>query len=808
VTERFLCIHGHFYQPPRENPWLEVVELQDSAYPYHDWNERITAECYGPNARSRILDSDNRIVRIVNNYSRMSFNFGPTLLKWLADEEPAIYQAVLDADKQSIQRFSGHGSAIAQPYNHMILPLASPRDKHTQVRWGMRDFEYRFGRRPEGMWLPETAVDIETLETLSRAGIAFTILSPDQAARVREVGGRNWKEVSGGRIDPSRAYLQRLPSGRRISLFFYDSPISRAVAFEGLLDSGHAFADRLLSGFSRERSWPQLLHIATDGESYGHHHRFGDMALADALEHIDNNGAATLTNYAEFLANNPPTHEVEIITDTSWSCPHGVERWRGDCGCSTGNNPGWNQEWRGPLREALDWLRDQATPLYEEKARRFLHDAWAARDAYIDVILNRRGNESAFFAANARHSLNEADKISALKLLELQRHALLMYTSCGWFFDDISGIETVQVIRYAGRVIQLAREVFERDFEPEFLSRLELARSNRAEYGDGRLIAERLVQPAVVGLPGVAAHFAVSSIFEPYGETERIYCYTAETEDYRTNQAGVARLATGRVRLTSEITLESQALAFGVLHLGDHNLAAGVREFLDPEYYAATVEEVTNAFDRADLPEVIRIIDLQFQGSTYSLKSLFRDQQRKILGVIMESTLAEAEATYRGIHEHHAPLMRFLRDIGYPLPHAFQTAAELVLTANLRRVFLDETVDPERVRATIDEARFWSIPLDEPGLAYAFEKTLKHASEVFRRDSDDMHRLRVLENLVELLGILPFQVSLWEVQNDYYHVLDEHYPQIRDRVVLGDEEASTWARHFLPLGATLGLRVD
>ena len=808
MTERYLLIHGHFYQPPRENPWLEVIELQDSSYPYHDWNERITAECYGPNARSRILDDQNRIVRIVNNYSRISFNFGPTLLKWLADEEPAIHHAILEADEQSIQRFSGHGSALAQPYNHMILPLASPRDKQTQLLWGIRDFEYCFGRRPEGVWLPETAVDIETLEALARDGILFTVLSPHQAARVREIGGRNWKDISGGRIDPTRAYVQRLPSGRRINLFFYDDPISRAVAFEGLLDSGESFAGRLVSGFSDQRGWPQLLHIATDGESYGHHHRFGDMALAYALEDIDSNGAATLTNYAEFLAKHPPTHEVEITENTSWSCGHGIERWRGDCGCNTGKNPGWQQAWRTPLRDALDWLRDQVAPLYEEHGARYFRDPWAARDDYISVILNRRGNESAFFAAHTEHNLHNSEVTTALKLLELQRHALLMYTSCGWFFDDISGIETVQVLQYAGRVIQLARDLFGRDLEPEFLSRLELAKSNVPEHQDGRVIYETFVRPAVVGLPEVAAHFAVSSLFERYGEQERVYCYTADTQDYRTSQAGVARLAAGRVRLTSEITLESQVLAFAVVHLGDHNLAAGVREFPGPEHYEATVEDVTEAFARADLPEVIRLIDQQFEGSTYSLKSLFRDEQRKILDTILESTLAEAESTYRQGHEHHAPLMRFLRDIGYPLPRAFQTAAELVLTANLRRAFLDEDLDPARVHAIIDEARFWSIDLDEPGLAYIFEKTLKRASSAFWREPESMDRLRALENLVGLLRSLPFQVGLWEVQNDYYHVVVEHYPDIRDIANRGDEQARAWVRRFLPLGTALGLRVE
>ncbi|HET9477268.1 MAG TPA: DUF3536 domain-containing protein, partial [Dehalococcoidia bacterium] len=277
---------------------------------------------------------------------------------------------------------------------------------------------------------------------------------------------------------------------------------------------------------------------------------------------------------------------------------------------------------------------------------------------------------------------------------------------------------------------------------------------------------------------------------------------------YRTSQAGVARLAAGRILLTSEITLESQALAFALVHLGDHNLAAGVRAFPGAEQYEAAIEDITEAFARADLPEVIRLIDQQFQGSTYSLKSLFRDEQRKITSIILESTLAEAEATYRQVHEHHAPLMRFLRDIGYPLPRAFQSAAELVLTANLRRAFLDENLDPERVRATIEEARFWSIDLDEPGLAYTFEKTLKRASAAFWLEPEDAERLHTLENLVGVLRILPFQVSLWEVQNDYYHVLTEHYPATRDAAARGDEEARKWVRHFLPLGATLGLRAE
>src|SRR5215472_9342071 len=337
----YVCIHGHFYQPPRENPWLEAVELQDSAYPYHDWNERVTAECYEPNSASRILD-ENRIREITNNYSSISFNFGPTLLSWLHAFSPRVYDAILDADKESQTRFSGHGSALSQCYNHLIMPLANDRDKRTQVVWGIRDFEHRFGRKPEGMWLPETAVDLATLEILAESGIRFTILAPRQARRTRKIGGRNWREVSEERIDPTMVYLLRLPSRRSISLFFYDGPISRGVAFERLLDNGEGFAKRLLGAFSEERAWPELVHIATDGETYGHHHRYGEMALTYALEFIQSKQLADITNYGEYLDRHPPTHDVEIFEKSSWSCIHGIERWRADCGCHAGH-AGWNQ---------------------------------------------------------------------------------------------------------------------------------------------------------------------------------------------------------------------------------------------------------------------------------------------------------------------------------------------------------------------------------------------------------------------------------------------------------------------------------
>jgi alpha-amylase/alpha-mannosidase (GH57 family) len=489
----YICIHSHFYQPPRENPWFEAVELQDSAYPYHDWNERVTADSYAPNAASRILDGENHITNIVNNYAWISFNFGPTLLSWLRASAPRVYEAILDADKQSRDRFSGHGSAMAQAYNHMIMPLASPRDKRTQVIWGIRDFEYRFGRKPEGMWLPETAVDLETLDILAQCGIKFTILAPRQAKRMRRIGSRTWRDISNERIDPTMVYRLRLPARRSINLFFYDGRISRGVAFEGLLNNGEVFAQRLLGAFSEDRTWPELVHIATDGETYGHHHRRGEMALTYALEYIQSRQLADITNYGEYLGRHPPTHDVEIFENSSWSCIHGIERWRADCGCNAGH-VGWNQSWRAPLREALDGLRDTLAPRFEERAHEFLKDPWAARNDYIDVVLDRSPENFAdFLSRHATRELDEEEKVDTLKLLELQRHLMLMYTSCGWFFDELSGIETVQVMQYGGRAVQLSQELFGDGLEASFREALSRAKSNIPEHQDGAGIYRKFV---------------------------------------------------------------------------------------------------------------------------------------------------------------------------------------------------------------------------------------------------------------------------------------------------------------------------
>jgi alpha-amylase/alpha-mannosidase (GH57 family) len=828
---RYLCIHGHFYQPPRENPWLEAIELQDSAYPYHDWNERIAGESYAPNAAARILDSEGRIVKIVNNYSRINFNFGPSLLAWAKEKAPDLHEMIVDADRQSITQFSGHGSAIAQAYNHMIMPLANRADKITQVKWGLEDFRYRFGRDPKGMWLPETAVDLETLDIMAGFGLDFTILAQHQAHLVRRIGRSEWMDVTGGRIDPTRAYRCNLPSGKSMSIFFYDGPISRAVAFEGLLNNGEFFAQRLLSGYSSARDWPELAHIATDGESYGHHHRYGEMALAYAIDHVEQTEPVRITNYSEFLALHPPTHEVEIYENTAWSCAHGVGRWRENCSCNSGGHGDWNQEWRGPLREALDWLRDEVAGPYERRMRELVHDPAAARNGYINVVLDRAvPQREKFINEHARRELRPAEQVELWKLLELQRHAMLMYTSCGWFFDELSGIETVQVIQYAGRVVQLAQELFnghhkadvvyasrnmnmparfdDMSLESRFIEKLSHAKSNVTEYGDGAEIYRRSVQPAFLDLRKVGAHYAISSVFETYPEEARVYSYTVRRHDLRVTTSGRFKMVIGRATFTSEITLETGLLTFGVIHFGDHNLHGGVRAFRGEAEYNKLLDEANQAFSRADIPDVIRAFDRGFGLDTYSLKSLFRDEQRRILNQILTSTLSDAEAVYRQLYEHHAPLMRFLADLKAPLPKAFLTTAEYALNSHLRHALSADTLDLDRIKKLLEEAELVGVELDATTLEFTVRKTIERLAQNVNANRKDLSLVKALRNAARVLGLLPFPVTLWAVQNVSYSLLQDNYPEFLELAASGDEQASGWIDDFRAIARKLSLNIS
>ena len=849
---RFVCVHGHFYQPPRENPWLETVERQDSASPFHDWNERITAECYAPNGASRITDKEGRITRILNNYAHMSFNFGPTLLSWLEAFAPRAYRMILDADRASADRFSGHGSALAQVYNHIIMPLASERDARTQIRWGIADFEHRFGRKPEGMWLAETAVSRAVLDLMAQEGIKFTVLAPSQCARVRRLASPEepasakasqhrddtlepangdqlpveqarqhhaplpasnepWNETPNGSVESTHPYCVQLDEGRSISVFFYDGPASRAIAFEGLLNSGEAFGRRILGSLRNAENGDgageaQLAHVATDGESYGHHHRHGEMALSYALHWIEENNLAQPTNYGEFLAIFPPRWEAEVVENSSWSCFHGVERWRSDCGCN-GGKPGWNQAWRGPLREALDLLRDRSAPLAEAAAAPLLKDLWAARDEYIQVILDRSpGCVDSFFETHAKHPLTPDERVTALELLELERHTQLMYTSCGWFFDEISGIETVQIIAYAARVLQLAAELFGQhgvQLENEFLAILEKAISNVPEQRNGAEIYRKWVKNSRVDLEHVGAHYAISSMFRSYPDTGQIFCFDVRRHSYEVFTSGSGRVALGRARLTSRITGESDEICFAVLHLGDQNLSAAVKRFSaeDGTAWKQFDEKARVAVRRANLPELIRLIDGYFGGTTYSLTSLFADEQHRIITSILNQTLSEVENSLMRIYEEHATLLHFLGECNVPAPPALALTAGFAINASMRRALEADSFDQAEVARILRRAEMDNVILDTAMLSYTSDARMKRAM-IALENAAPTQRMNVMAEtlaIAESFRTLPVPSSLWQSQNIWNDLLrrSDNRHWTRD-----------WREAYRKLGQALKIDVD
>lgn len=807
MTEYWICIHGHFYQPPRENPWLEAIEPQPSAHPYHDWNERITAECYRPNTAARVVDHTNHIIDIVDNYQRMSFNFGPTLLSWLEAHAPDVHAAVVEADRASVQRFGGHGSAMAQAYNHAIMPLASPRDRVTQVRWGIADFERRFGRRPEGMWLPECAVDTASLEALAAEGIAFTVLAPRQARAWRPPGGA-WRTQP---IDPGRAYRCPLPSGRSIDLFFYDGATSQAVAFERLLVDGHRIVARMTSRGPIEGGGPTLCHIATDGETYGHHHRYGDMALAWALSQVEKGwNGARLTNYAAFRAAVPATWEAQIVEGSSWSCAHGVARWRDDCGCNSGGKPGWNQRWRRPLRDALDWLRDQAGAALEGVGRLLFRDPWAARDAYASVVLERTAAaRDRFLDAHAPHPLDAAERVRALSLMEMARHAMLMYTSCGWFFDDLSGIETVQCMQYAARVAELLEDLGGEPVEPALVGRLAHARSNLPQEGDGARVWAQRVRTARVDPEKVCAHVAVHTLVEPAaGQGGDVFGYHVDFLDRVERRSGRARMVAGQVRVRSQLTEDSASLCFAGLHLGEQHVTGGVRRPPDAEAWTAIERDLTGALQTADVFSAQRAIERHFPDGQLSLSALLPGTRERVLASVLREAIGSAERELAQAYDEHAPLIRWLVARGLPVPEVLHTTAKTTLR---RRVLANlRSGEPgfAPLREQIAEAEAVRVGLDTPEIALAASEALRRVIDrVVGSDGElDEAALEVVARATEVAVRMKSGVDLWFVQNATFRLL-RRMPELRRRAAAGDARAARLADDLQRLASALRIAV-
>ncbi len=794
--QKYICIHGHFYQPPRENAWLETVELQDSAYPFHDWNERITAECYGPNTASRILDKEGVIKKIINNYSRISFNFGATLLSWLEENALDVYQAILEADKQSIERFSGHGSAIAQVYNHVIMPLANKRDKDTQVKWGIRDFESRFNRLPEGMWLAETAVDTETLEVLAENGIRYTILAPRQAKAVRKIGSTEWKQVGHDTVNTRIPYICHLPSGKSIYLYFYDGNLSQSVAFNGLLNNGQEFAKRLMSGFSSEQT-PELVNIATDGESYGHHHRHGDMALAYCIDYIENHKEAALTNYGEYLDIVKPEMEATIQEDSSWSCVHGVGRWKEDCGCHTGGYPNWNQKWRRPLRDSLNWLRDQCIAVFEKEATPIMSDPWKARDEYIDLILHRRIGLESFLKS---YGITHANRTKALRLLEMQRHAMLMFTSCGWFFDEVSGIETIQILQYACRAIQLAEQESGVSLENKFVKMISEAKSNLEKFDSAKAIYETIVIPTRLTLERVGVHYAVASIFEEQPETLPVFNYSAKSEFFERREAGAHRLAVGSTHVKSRVTYSEKHFKFAVLYLGQQNIIGNISLDMSDEVFDEMYEKLTDAFEVSNLGLMIGILQQYFGPAKYNLWHLFKDEKRKVLSMIMENSLKQVENSFRRIYNRDYQLINSLKNDAVPIPTAYTTTLQYVVNADLRNALNDKVINLDELERISDELEKWDLTIDDSlSLEKYASDAIFSALKRVRKHPSDIDRIKRLNQFFQYLYSMKLKPELYKTQNLYFEMYGDK--ELMSKV------AKTWMNQFDTLGKKLGIRV-
>lgn len=811
MRDVFLTIHGHFYQPPRENPWLESIELQDSASPFHDWNERINSECYNPNSVSKIVDSRNKILDVVNNYEFLSFNFGPTLLSWMEEYAPLAYERVIKADIESVGEHDGHGNAIAQVYNHMIMPLANEKDKQTQVIWGIKDFESRFGRKPEGMWLAETAVDNDTLRVLIENDIKYTILSPYQALKFRKLGDKDWTDVSWGNIDPARPYRYYIKgTDKYIDLFFYDGAISKSVAFDEILKDGNKFIRRLKEGVSENREYAQLVNIATDGESYGHHTKFGDMALSYVLRVRAKEEGFKIVNYAQYLEQHPSEMEVDIKQASSWSCFHGVGRWSEDCGCSTGGHPGWNQKWRKPLREALNYLRDELIKVFEKEGKNYFKNSWSARNNYINVILDRSEmSVKKFKKENFVAGLSEEKVVKAMELLEMQRQTMLMYTSCGWFFSEISGIETTQIMKYAARAMQLAQNFSKKDLEKHFLEILDQAKSNFAEFGTGKEVYEKFVKPSVVTIKQIASLWAISSLYRDFEDETDIYCYKIRKQAYKKVQRGASKLVVGHIEIESKITLQKSNLMFALVQYSNGDFHCAIKEFSDEAEYINIQKELFRIFLLQPLTEIIRALDEYFGREYFTLKDIFIEERRKILQVMMQGKMQRFAHMYQEIYSEGKSSIYHMQSLGLSIPDEFKISAGYTLGHQFNDLIVNAKgfLDNEIIQAAMDinlEVKKLEIEIDKTPSNKVFSHKISQNISRLAQNFEIQQAEATLE-LFEHIEKLELNVDITESQNIYFNKIFHELGSIIEKM---NKKSQTSDAKFISILLDIGQKLN
>ncbi len=813
---RYVVIHGHFYQPPRENPWTEAVEKQDPAFPFHDWNERIARECYTPNGMARVVDSHQKIIDLVNNYSYMNFNFGPTLLSWYEIHHPREYERILLADERSRKRL-GFGNAIAQAYNHRILPLAKRREQVTQVRWGMADFRRRFGRAPDAMWLPETACNRATLEVLADHGMKYVILAPTQAERIRPFGSLSWMDVNQGNVDPRRPYRHFFSADRNrfIDIFFYNGNLSHDIAFGKLMTSAKIAADRFEACFDKDAKEPQIVHAATDGESYGHHEHFADMTLAYLLKYEFPGRGMTVTNYARYLDEHPPNWEVEIKEGpkgegTAWSCSHGVGRWKEDCGC--GAVGGHHQKWRSPLKQTLDWLEQETVSLFEKQGSDYFKDPWQARDAYVEVILDRSDeNVERFASAYLKPSVLPAGKVKALKLLELARNSQLMHTSCGWFFSEISGIETVQNLKYASRAMQLAQEITARDFEPEFLLKLSQAPSNRPELVSGKNVYTQLVLPSALTFDRILAHYAAYLLFNRLPQKIHFYSYQIQRFLDAEKVTVTRRVAAGRVSVSSEVTKEKEEKIFLALYSTwpSFILRIYVKQFESEAEVKRLEEKVAAITDEMPFAELERAGNELFNDSYFMLRDLLPDEREEILNVLFREKLGKLYKDYPLIFKEFLPVLQELRTLEKKLPQQIKSQFEFMLHEELVNGLTHfgqngNLAALEYLMDLVKEARESGLLASTPQSETVFEMVILREFAVFLKEWTVFQLVRV-SRLVEFAGIAGFSEWRYRMENQVFSALvDKVYPRLSEA---GGDEAGL-LKAVIKLAEKLNINVE
>ncbi len=826
VSQRYLVIHGHFYQPPRENPWMLAIEPQESAAPFADWNLRIDRECYAPNCRSRLMAADGRIARLLNNYRRLSFNFGPTLLRWLAKADPDTYAQIIRADREAAQAQDGHGPALAQVYNHLIMPLANERDRQTQIRWGLADFETRFGRRPEGLWLAETAADLGTLKLLAREGLKFTILAQGQAAAVRPrptpgAPEPPWCDVAGGRVDPREPYrvVWGPGPGDGIDVFFYDGPVSRSIAFEKLLSNGEGLLQRVEQAFGQPRAdgGPRLVNLATDGESYGHHFVFGDMALSWLFDHLEksanNPEAIRLTNYGQYLAWFPPAREVKIFDNTSWSCAHGVERWRSDCGCNTGGGGGtWNQKWRAPLRGGLNWLRDRLADIFQTEGAAYLKDPWAARDEYIRVIIADYDEDvrGRFLEAHQVRPLSPDETSRALALLEAQLMGLYMFTSCGWFFDDISGLEPVQNLRYALRAIELAGDggAGEAELTRGLMSYLETIRPNDPEYASGRDIWKELVAPDSLGGRALAAHWAAAEILDVPEMLDGFLTPTfREVKKVRLDRQDLTVLA-GLVDLYHRPLARCERLLTLAVYSGGTHLAFLVDE---------AGNEIPAWMDRDRLSDLLgpdlqppaplkiweRLVQIRPGAGRSTLEDLLPWSRSRLLRTLVKDVYEDIKDHSREMFVRHQHLLMMNRSVGQSITWMERFLFRVMGEAELKRLLgpadRGRPINLVALGNLLHRRGLVGLAKDEPTLSGPARDYLQKALRGLAAIESAAPPRRLLTEILGFLKLITddgYNLDLWESQNQWYDLKTDPAWTAR----LTAEEADLMRRLGLALG--------